>query len=435
MIRFAIPTVLAIILVVSGGAVSAAETTAPSQRVVQVRLANLEAVEEVTGTATFELADRSGATQSHTQAFHAEAGEGLDEMAASFNYVGPFRWSIRVADDDDRQLTHLAGDYPGYPYSEVAPLSNRLRVVETAESVVFLDLISFMLEFDAIAVLRDQAGLKRVRASAGLDSDGSGVFDDGEVVSTVAKPEERLVRVTVPRLSSTVTVASFFYSLTDTDGQQLAYVEGTYSFDGGKSVAFDLDAREIGGITTFYGKPTPSQSISTISMPSPWHAKKVELASANDGADFSVLIGEEHHMVFDEINRTSPLQTAQALITVSNQEGMPVEGATIQVDGRTYVTDEFGQATVSASPGSHEMAITAEGLEPSVVSLEFVEGEDFSSRVALSDPKAPPLDRAEAFLSDHWLTMLFGLCAAGVLILIAVVILIPSSRPQRLISR
>ena len=179
---------------------------------------------------------------------------------------------------------------------------------------MFFELITFMLEFEAIAVLREHTGFDQVRATAGLDSDGNGVFERDEVVETIAKPENRMVRVTVPRLSSTVTVASFFISLASPDGHQLATLEGTWSFDNGESVAFDLDAPKIREIATFYGKPQPSKSISTISLPNPWYLKRASLTSANQGADFSFLIGEELHLVWDEIGRSNTPQTTQALI-------------------------------------------------------------------------------------------------------------------------
>ena len=431
MFKLAVLSLVAVIVVASSGAVSAMEATTPSKaRMLQVRLGNLEAVEEVSGAVTFELTDSSDATQSITREFHAEAGERLEDMAASFTYMGPFRWSIHIVDDAGRQLSFLEGDYPGHPYSVTAPLSNRLRVADPEQSVVFFELITFMLEFEAIAVLREHTGFDQVRATAGLDSDGNGVFERDEVVETIAKPENRMVRVTVPRLSSTVTVASFFISLASLGGHQLATLEGTWSFDNGESVAFDLDAPKIREIAAFYGKPQPSKSISTISLPNPWYLKRASSTSANQGADFSFLIGEVH-LVLDEIGRSNTPQTTQALITATNEEGDVVEGATIRVNGDEYVTDEFGQATILAPPGSIEAVVTAEGLESSSIGLEFVDGETFSSQIVLYRQGPGLLDRTNGFLADYWLAVVFGLGVLAALALLAVVILIPSRTPQR----
>ena len=432
MFRLAIPALVAVIMVASSGAVSAMDAPAslPS-KVMQVRLGSLEAVEEVSGAVTFALTDSSGETQSVTREFQAESGEPLGDLEASFTYMGPFQWSILVNDDDGRQLTFLEGDYPGYPYSVAAPLSNRLRVADPEQSIVFLDLISFMLKFDAIAVLREETGLERVHATVGLDSDGSGDFDPDEVVKTVAKPESRLVRVSVPRLSSTVKVASFFISLSSHEGQQLANLEGTWSFDDGESVAFDLEASQMRDIAAFYGKPQPSQSIATMALPNPWHLKRASFTSANQGADFSFLIGQELHLLWEEIGRSSPPETTQPLITVTTEEGDVVEGATIRVSDGEYITDEFGQATIFAPPGFHEAVITAEGLESDSIDLEFVDGETFSTQVMLYRPGPGPLDRTNNFLDDYWLALVFGIGVVVALALLAAVILIPSSRPQR----
>ena len=432
MFRLAIPALVAIIMGASSGAVSAMDAPAPlPSKVLQVRLGSLEAVEEVSGAVTFALTDSSGETQSVTREFQAESGEPLGDLKASFTYMGPFQWSILVNDDDGRQLTFLEGDYPGYPYSVAAPLSNRLRVADPEQSIVFLDLISFMLKFDAIALLREENGLERVHVTVGLDSDGSGDFGPDEVVKTVAKPERRLIRVSVPSLSSTVTIASFFISLSSPGGQQLANLEGTWSFDDGESVAFDLEAPQMRDIAAFYGKPQPSQSIATMALPNPWHLKLASFTSANQGADFSFLIGQELHLLWEEIGRSSPPETTQALITVTTEEGDLVEGATIRVSDGEYITDEFGQATIFAPPGFHEAVTTAEGLESDSIDLEFVDGETFSTQVMLYRPGPGPLDRTNNFLDDYWLTLMFGIGVVVALALLAAVILIPSSRPQR----
>ena len=428
----------AFMVVVIGGAVSAAEATATAQKLVQVRVGNLAAVQDVTGTVTFELTDRGGITQSVAKEFHIRAGERLEDLDASFTYSGPFHWTIHIADDDGRQLTFLAGEYPGYPYSEAAPLSNRLRVVKKEQSVVFLDMVSFLLEFEAVALLREQTELDRVHVSAGLDSNGDGVFGTGEVVEAIATPRARLVRVTVPALSSTVTTPSFFFRLASPNGLQLAYAKGAWSYEGGDSVAFDIEAPEIRHVSALYGKPQPSRSVSTIAMPNPWHQQQVSLISANEGADFAFLLGENLHLILDEIGRSGHApQTTQALITVIDEGGAPVEGATLEVDGHVYLTDEFGQATISASaaPGFHEMKVAAEGLEPRVVTLDLAPGQNSSShQVVLSRPGPGPLDRIQPLLTDHWLTLLLGIGAVVFLALLVAVILIPSGSSRRRIG-
>ena len=429
---------LATFMVVIGGPVRAAEETA--QKLVQVRVGNLTAVEDVAGTVTFELTDRGGITQSVAKEFHIRAGERLEDLDASFTYSGPFHWTIHIADDDGRQLTFLAGEYPGYPYSEAAPLSNRLRVVKKEQSVVFLDMVSFMLEFEAVALLREQTELDRVHVSAGLDSNGDGVFGTGEVVETIATPRARLVRVTVPALSSTVTTPSFFFRLDSPNGLQLAYAKGAWSYEGGDSVAFDIEAPEIRHVSALYGKPQPSRSVSTIAMPNPWHQQQVSLISANEGADFAFLLGENLHLILDEIGRSGHApQTTQALITVIDEGGTPVEGATLEVDGHVYLTDEFGQATISASaaPGFHEMKVASEGLEPRAVTLDLAPapGQNFSShQIVLSRPGPGPLDRIQQLLADYWLTLLLGLGAVVFLALLVAAILIPSGSSRRRIG-
>ena len=191
-----------------------------------------------------------------------------------------------------------------------------------------------------------------------------------------------------------------------------------------------MDAPKIREIAAFYGKPQPSKSISTISLPNPWYLKRASSTSANQGADFSFLIGEVH-LVWDEIGRSNTPQTTQALITATNEEGDVVEGATIRVNGDEYVTDEFGQATIFAPPGSIEAVVTAEGLESSSIGLEFVDGETFSSQIVLYRQGPGLLDRTNGFLADYWLAVVFGLGVLAALALLAVVILIPSRTPQR----
>ena len=216
------------------GIISASE--AGPSKMLQVRLGNLEAVGEISGAATFELTDSSGETQTATKEFKADAGEPLEGLTASFAYVGPVRWKIHIADEDGRQLSLLEGDYPGYPYAVAAPLSDRLRVSATGDSVVFLDFITYLLEFEAIAVLNEQVGVGRVNATAGLDSNGNGTFEPREVVRTSAKPDNGLIKIAVPGLSSSVNVASFFIHFETPEEKQLAGLTGTWTFDGTESV-------------------------------------------------------------------------------------------------------------------------------------------------------------------------------------------------------
>ena len=420
--------VAAVLMVILKGTASADEPT-PS-RVIQVRLGNLEAAADVAGTVTFELTDESGVTQTATSEFRADAGEPLEDLTASFTYQGPFRWRIHIADDGRRQLSLLEGKYPGYPYATTAPLSSRLRVTDPAASVVFLDFLAFMLEFEAIAVLRDQEGLDRVHATAGLDSDGSGVFDPDEVVNTSTRPEDRLVRVTVPRLSSNVSTASFFIKLESPGGEQLANLEGTWTFDGGESLAFDLDAPQIRDITGFYGRPKPSQTVSSVALPNPWDLTPVSLTSASDGADFSFLLGRDLDLIWAEIAEPSPALEAQALVTVTTEDGTVVEGATVTVAGEEFITDEFGRVTLFAPPGFHEAVITAEGFDSGSADLDLMGGETQTVQVILYRPGPGPLESANGFLAEHWLTIVIAAGTALALAMLVLALLTPSRTPQ-----
>ena len=420
-------TALAVLMAVSSSAASAAEST-PS-KVLQVRLGNLKAATEVTGVVTFELTDQSGITQTATREFRVAAGEPLEDLAASFTYQGHFRWRIHLADEDGRQLSLLEGEYPGYPFAITAPLSSRLRVASPEDSVVFLDFIAFKLEFQAIAVLKDQA-VERVQATAGLDSDGSGVFDPGEVVNIWAKPDNRLIRVTVPRLSSSVSIASFFITLEAPDGRELAHLEGTWTFDGGESLAFDLDARQLRGVAGFYGRPQPSQTVSTVALPNPWDLRLVTVRSASDGADFSFLLGLELERIWAEISDSSPTPEAQALLTVTDEDGEVVPGAAVTVDGQEHLTDEFGRVTIFAGPGPKEAMIAAKGFHSGSFEQEFVAGETQSSQVILYRRGPGPLESAGVFLGNHWLTMLIAAGTVLALALLVLVVLVPSKNPQ-----
>ncbi len=419
----------AVVLTIALSGVAVADEPTPS-KVLQVRLGNLAAVGEVAGQVTFELTDQSGETQTATREFRAGAGEPLDELAASFTYQGPFRWRVHIADDDGRQLSLLEGNYPGYPFSLAVPLSSRLRVEDHGESVVFLDFVAFQLQFEAIAVIRDQEGMDRVHATAGLDSDGSGVFDPDEVVNAVARPENRLIRVSVPRLSSTVEAARFFIRLESQDGRELANLEGTWTFEGGESLAFDLDAPQIRDITGFYGRPRPSQTVSTVALPNPWDLKLVSLASSTDGADFSFLLGRELELIWDAVGRSGPPQTAQVMVTLTDEEGNVVEGARVTVDGEENLTDEFGRAVITAAPGSHQAVVESGGFQSETLNLDLAVGEAQSVQVILHRPGPDPLDRTIGFLSDHWPTLAFGLAAMVVLALVVLALVTPSRDPQ-----
>ena len=422
-------TVIAVLMAVFSGVVSADEPP-PASKVLQVRLGNLEAAAEVAGTVTFELTDQSGVTQTAVREFQAEPGEPLEGLAASFTYQGPFRWRIHIADDDGRQLSLLAGEYPGYPYAVVAPRSSRLSVTDPDDSVVFLDFIAFKLEFQAIAVLKD-AGMNRVHAEAGLDTNGNGVFDPDEVVNTSARPEDRLVRVTVPRLSSNVSTASFFIKLESPVGTELANLEGTWTFEGGESLAFDLDARQIRGVAGFYGSPKPSQAVSTVALPNPWDLTLVSLTSASEGeADFSFLLGRDLALIWAEIGDSSPAQEAQALVTVTDEDGEVVKGATVTVNGEDYLTDDFGRVTIFAAPGSQEAVIMADGFDSGSFVLELVGGQPQSSQVILYRPGPGPLESANGFLAEHWLTIAVAAGTALALAMLVLVLLTPSRHPQ-----
>ena len=419
---------IAVFILAFSGAIRADGDT-PS-KMLQVRLGNLVAAEEVSGTVTFELTDSSGGTQIATKEFQADAGEPLEGLTASFAYLGPIRWKIHLADEEGRQLSQLEGDYPGYPYAVAAPLSSRLRVEAPEDSVVFLDFITFMLEFQAIAVLKENLGVERVNATAGLDSDGSGDFDPGEVVRTSANPENRLIKVTVPRLSSSVNVASFYIDFESPDGRQLANLAGTWTFDGAESVAFDLDAPQIRDITGFYGKPKPSQTVSTVALPNPWDLTLVSPGTPTDGVDFSFLLGRELELVWNEISHSETPDTAQALVTVVNEEGGVVEGAMVSVNGGEFPTDDFGQATIVAMPGSHEAVVTADGFQFDTFTVDFTNGETQFSQVILQRSGPGLVDKTGAFLGDHWPTLVLALSGAVALALLWMVIVVPTRYPS-----
>ena len=428
---FFVAVATALLVVLSAGvSVSVNAQEPPPSKLVRIRLGNLEATTPVAGAATFELTDQSGVSRKTTREFSAAAGDPLEDLEATFTYQGPFRWRIHIAGEDGEQLTLLEGNYPGYPYAIAEPLSESLRVASPEDSLVFLDFMAFMLEFEAIAVLREQEGVERVLASAGLDSDGSGAFDPKEMVNTEAKPTDRLIRVTVPRLSSSVNVASFFIRLESKDGDQLANLEGTWSFDGGESLAFDLDARDIRGVSGFYGRPRPSQTVSTVGLPNPWDLPLVSLTSASNGADFSFLLGRDLDLIWSEIEGSRPDWTAQALVAVTGENDEAVNGATVTVAGEKFPTDEFGRATVSAPTGAHEVAVTAEGFDRNSVVLEFVDGETQSGQIALQPNGSGPLENGKGFLHQHWLTIVIATVIALLLALLALTMFTPPRNLQ-----
>ena len=298
--------------------------------------------------------------------------------------------------------------------------------------MVFLDFMAYTLEFEAIAMLREQEGVERVFASVGLDSDGSGAFDPKEVVNTEAKPEDRLVRVSVPRLSSSVNVASFFIRLESKDGEQLANLEGIWSFDGSVSEAFDLDASDIRGVSAFYGRPQPAQTVSTVALPNPWDLPLDSLTTASDGADFSFALGQEQdqELIRKAMRSFEPARTAQAVVTVSGEDGDLVKGAVVTVAGEEYLTDEFGRAAVSAPPGSHEVAVTSEGFDRGSTILEFVDWETQSSQVTLQPTGPGPLENGKGFLHQHWLTIVIAAVIALLLALLTLAMFTPSRNLQ-----
>ncbi len=427
----AVATALLVVFSV-GFSVSVNAQEPPPSKLVQVRLGNLEAASPVSGAATFQLTDQSGRPMETTKEFSAAAGESLEGLEATFAYQGPFRWRIHIAGEEGQQLTLLEGNYPGYPYSVAEPLSKELRVASPEESLVFLNFMAYTLEFEAIAVLREQEGVERVLASAGLDSDGSGAFDSKELVNTEAKPKGRLVRVSVPRLSSSVNVASFFIRLESKDGEQLANLEGTWSFDGSVSEAFDLDARELRGVSAFYGRPRPAQTVSTVALPNPWDLPLVSLTSASDGADFSFMLGREQEqaLIRAEIGEPETARTSQAVLTVTGEDGQVVKGAAVTVAGEEFLTDDFGRATVSAPPGSHAVEVTAEGFDRGSTVLEFVDGETESSQITLQPTGPGPLENGKGFLHQHWLTIVIAAVIALLLALLALAMFTPSRNLQ-----
>lgn len=426
----AVATALLVIFSV-GFSVNVNAQEPPPSKLIRVRLGNLEAVTPVSGAATFQLTDQSGIARETTSEFSAAAGESLEDLKATFTYQGNFRWKIHITDEEGEQLTLLEGNYPGYPYAIAEPLSKKLRVASPEDSLVFLDFMAYTLEFEAIAVLREQEGVERVLASAGLDSDGSGAFDPKEVVNTEAKPEGRMIRVFVPRLSSNVNMASFFIRLESKDGDQLANVEGTWSFDGSVSQAFDLES-DIKGVSAFYGQPRPARTVSTVALHNPWDLPLVSLPSASDGADFSFIMGrkQEQDMIMAEIGGSEPARTAQAVLTVTSEDGEAVSSAAVAVAGEEYLTDDFGRAAVSAPPGAHEVVVTAEGFDRGSTVLEFVDGETQSSQVSLDSTGTGPLENGKGFMDQHWLTIVIAAVIALLLALLALAMFTPSRNLQ-----
>ena len=427
----AVATVLLVIFSV-GFSVNVNAQEPPPSKLIRVRLGNLEAVTPVSGAATFQLTDQSGIPRETTSEFNAAAGESLDDLEATFTYQGDFRWKIHITDEEGELLTLLEGNFPGYPYAIAESLSKRLRVASPEDSMVFLDFMAYTLEFEAIAVLREQKGVERVLASAGLDSDGSGAFDPKEMVNTEASPEDRLIRVSIPRLSSSVNTASFFIRLESKDGDQLANVEGTWSFDGSVSEAFALDARDIRGVSAFYGRSRQSQTVSTVALPNPWDLPLVSLPSASDRANFSFMLGEdqEQALIRTEIGGAEPARTAQAVVTVTREDGEAVSGAAVNVAGEEFLTDDFGRAAVSAPPGAHEVVVTAEDFDRGSTVLEFVDGETQSSQVSLDSTGPGPLENGKGFMHQHWLTIVIAAVIALLLALLALAMFTPSRNLQ-----
>ncbi|MFP8890826.1 carboxypeptidase regulatory-like domain-containing protein [Natrialbaceae archaeon A-CW2] len=99
-------------------------------------------------------------------------------------------------------------------------------------------------------------------------------------------------------------------------------------------------------------------------------------------------------------------ETYETEIVVTDSDGEPIAGATVEIDGETYTTDENGVVTVELEDGEYTATITADGYEEMTQDIT-VDGQD----VAISTELAT----VEEDDGTSWLTIVLVLILLAVL--------------------
>ncbi|MCU4754048.1 carboxypeptidase regulatory-like domain-containing protein [Halobacteria archaeon AArc-curdl1] len=110
---------------------------------------------------------------------------------------------------------------------------------------------------------------------------------------------------------------------------------------------------------------------------------EVELTVTNDGgnsdsATETLTVEEGEPPADDPVGETHETE-----IAVTDSGGEPIAGATVEIDGETYTTDEDGVVTVELENGEYTATITADGFEDSTQDIT-VDGEDVAIATELA---------------------------------------------------
>ena len=98
-------------------------------------------------------------------------------------------------------------------------------------------------------------------------------------------------------------------------------------------------------------------------------------------------------VAFVFVSSPSPAQTTDAALRVAvRSAGAPVAGASVVVNGRPSQTDARGDVSTTVQPGTIEIVVVKEGLEPATVSLSLRPGEERTVTIDLA---------AQALLEEH----------------------------------
>jgi gliding motility-associated-like protein len=100
----------------------------------------------------------------------------------------------------------------------------------------------------------------------------------------------------------------------------------------------------------------------------------------NNGGTITVE-GEDVEETVNMVPETEPTHTIT--ITVVDENGDPIAGATVTINGETYTTDENGQVTVTLPDGTYNYTVVAEGYHNNGGTI-IVDGEDVDETVTMT---------------------------------------------------
>ncbi|WP_254807767.1 carboxypeptidase regulatory-like domain-containing protein [Natronosalvus amylolyticus] len=133
---------------------------------------------------------------------------------------------------------------------------------------------------------------------------------------------------------------------------------------------------------------------------------EVELTVTNDAGNSDTatetLTVEEDEPPVDDPPEDEAYETE---IVVTDSDGEPIAGATVEIDGETYTTDEDGVVTVELADGEYTATITADGFEDMTQDIT-VDGEDVAVATELASVEE---DDGTSWLT--WLVVLLVIVA------------------------